>query len=134
MGEEAEPWYGHICCTWAPWNDTCPGCNPPPTPVEQMDTYQLRARIDVLSGLLRGMARRAVQRGRMLEDTCRQEYAQRLRAKDAEAELLRVRPVVDAAEALVEHWAVCEEGGYIDAGPEMTLLDTLSAAVKEAQR
>lgn len=45
MSDAAETWYGHICCTWAPWNDSCPGCNPLPTQIDQMDTDQLKERI-----------------------------------------------------------------------------------------
>lgn len=61
------------------------------------------------------------------------------RAERAEAELARVRPVVDAAEALVEHRA---EGSWKATTREAALwdkrhgglLDVLVAAVKEAQR
>lgn len=32
-----EPYYGHLCCPDAPWNDTCPGCNPQLAPGESDD-------------------------------------------------------------------------------------------------
>lgn len=28
-----QPYYGHLCCDSAPWDDTCPGCNPHLRPV-----------------------------------------------------------------------------------------------------
>ena len=44
-------------------------------------------RAELLSALLRGMARRSVQRGRMLEDTCRAEHQSRVMARRYRAAL-----------------------------------------------
>lgn len=42
-----EPYYGHLCSTWFPWDDTCPGCNPPSLdPFEQL-CNELHALIEV---------------------------------------------------------------------------------------
>lgn len=54
------------------------------------------------------------------------------RAERAEAELARVRPVVDAAEALVEHWG-CRDLNieYYDVREQLE--DALAEKVREAE-
>lgn len=50
------------------------------------------------------------------------------------AELARLRPVVEAAEALVEHWDAAEQAGADYIVRNGKLLYALAAKVKEAQR